>query len=191
MKRYCCALIILIILVGCSTPRIKTSSDNKYYIEYEEKEPLEWDDFLAEPDMKSPLDANMSATLTVVERMNVWWGYRYLEVHGVMFPYESWIKNGHKTDSKLNYFRTYLTIAELYARKIYTYLDSNNISPNDVIKFTPIFKHYDSLYIKTILQYEKETRNGDDTIQSKIWSDKIKNEMIDYPLNGSHKHAKL
>jgi hypothetical protein len=187
--------IIIISLTGCATQRIQRfpfeGGEIRAYIIFIEDEPLEWSDFKALPDEGISQGASIDITWTVTERMNVWWGYKYLEVHGIMFPDKSWVKPEYKTKKYLDYFRTYHKIAELYARKIYVFLDSNKVKTDELNKYVDIKNSFNSQYWDRIKQYENETNFGSDSTKLNYWIDKINKEFMNYPTNGSNKLSKF
>jgi hypothetical protein len=193
MKHYILTLIVVIFLFGCATPSGRRTDNYTYesYIEYDTRDSITWGDFRANPDEKSSEFAEFNVNITITQRMNVWWGYKFLEVHGIMFPYKSWVKNIFKTNNNLEYLRAHFAIAELYARKIYTYIVDNDIGPNDVPRFTPMFDKYNNDYLKYIEIFEKKTNKSSDTIQLKYWIEKVKKEFSNYPSNGIEKQHKL
>lgn len=186
-------LITLFTLIGCTSPRMQNfgGENTKPYIIYIEEEPLQWIDFYAKPDEENKQTALIFTDLVVTERSNVWWGYNYIEVHGIMYPYQSWVKPGYETENKLKYFRTYHKIAELYARKFYVFLESHDVRPKAINQFRIIFENIKSEYINCINQYEKETNYGEDTTSLKLWINKINNDFNNFPTNGSNKLNKL
>jgi hypothetical protein len=169
-------IVFLLFFVGCSTARIKHSDDGKTYIPFDETTILAWDDFKGTPSISNQEHGKLTIDLVLEQGTNIWWGYQYFEAHGIVFPFQSWIKNEFKSESYLEYFKTKFMIAELYALKLLHYLDVNEIKHENHNEITNIFERFNKEMIDRIDQYENDTNFGGNIKNLKEWTLRIEKE---------------
>ncbi|TAL68633.1 MAG: hypothetical protein EPN82_10165 [Bacteroidetes bacterium] len=170
-------LLLLFIFISCTTTRFQKSKEGKIYVLYDKSNVLNWDDFKAIPYKKSEINGYLSVTLYLSQGVDVWWGYKYFESHSAIFPYESWVKDSKHTDYYLSHFKTWFSIAEIYAKKLLQYLKENKVDYDDKPKITEVFNQFNKEYLKREKEYLDETKDALDTLKQLDWNDKIEKEL--------------
>ena len=162
---------------------LQNKSENWYNIQADEEKihwhknvSLDWNDFLASPNLKSHYSAESS--------LNISYGMKIKESNGkttVDFEVncyfdrsESWVKNEKRTPQLLGHEQIHFDIAEYFARKLrkefseHSYTTLNFQTKSESI-FAIIYKDYANYQA----QYDALTKHGSNHDAQAVWAKKV------------------
>jgi hypothetical protein len=152
---------------------------NSDKLSYNESSKLNWSDINGIVNSEDNLHiAYIVTILHTNEDIDIWTGNMSFTCQSIVFRDKSWVKPDYKNDNTLIYLQTMFDIAELQSLEyLYeTNLCNANANYREIksILYNNIFKMY-----KTQELMDKETNYGKDVQKVKIWSEKIKTELIE------------
>ena len=144
-------------------------------------EPLSWEDFMGEPELQNPFDANTNSGISYS------WSLRTSEeeteflykVEVFFYPDLSWVKPGKESPLLLAHEQLHLAITELHGRKLRKVMAEFVPDLSSDIKkvLERIYQKNETFRRQMQEKYDRETNHGQDEAAQAKWENFIKAEL--------------
>ena len=169
--------IALIFLVLFSQSSLSQNKDEK--IQWSEARPLNWEDFMAQPDESVSYSANTNSGISYTWNYSTASGEPVLEheVFSNFYPNRSWVKEIKEKEYLLAHEQLHFDISELHARKLRRELENYEIGRTIRLDLKRIYNRIEAERSRMQNRFDKETSHSKNREAEMRWREFIASEL--------------
>lgn len=166
---------VILLIIFCITTLLLVAQSNDSSITFTPH--LDWRFFKGVPNNDTSA-AVISTTISVaVERVSIWNGKITFKACAIMHPSKSWVRPGYAVEYVLQHEQTHFNITAIHAWKLQEALNNKKIYSQS----SPLINSFIHKWQKEMVymqdQYDRETKNGQDSTVQNIWNKKVLTEL--------------
>lgn len=151
-------------------------------MEWDQNNPLVWENFMADPNENSPFYAETSSGISQsysVRQSNGKMEFDF-DVKSFFDPTGSWVKAGEQSSYLLGHEKLHFDITELHARKLRKTFSEYNVGKNYKKELQVIYKKFQMESYQMQRKFDAETRHSINREAEMEWRDFVKNELAKF-----------